>query len=426
MDARIVVERAWLSHDGRRINYSYKGTGRAAKFFSGRPSLYAEYEVDLGDVPESILLIPLVANLAPIAWLAGVPLDVPTLDARFLAALGQVKAVFMKDYPEISGEDSPIQAETSVENEARGSKHAMLFSGGVDAYATFFRHREEGLDLISIRGADIPVGDVNQWQRLVDLNAGEPLLSKHAKLHVKANLRDFYSYRVSLLIPTKTWWGTVQHGLALNAVVAPLAYVLGYSKSYIASSYTKAIQIVWGSTPEIDNAISWSGCAVEHDGYELQRVEKIGLIVSATAAAHDKVNLRVCYSELNDGLNCSNCEKCFRTMLGLSLFGADPAKYGFHLRPSTYQSMIEMVRNGFKGAGSRYFWWELSERMRVAEPADVHLLGIKDEYLILRRVLGDELDRPVQARGPSPWKLALIERFPTMFSMYLKVRRQFS
>lgn len=426
MDSRIVVERAWLSHDGCRINYSYKGTGLAAKFFSGRPLFYAEYEADLGEVPESILLIPLVANLAPIAWLAGVTLVVPTLDSKFLAALGQVKAVFMKDYPEISDEDSPIQVESPIENEIRGSKHAMLFSGGVDAYATFFRHREEELDLISIRGADIPIDDIEQWRRLVDLNAREPLLSTHAKQHIEANLRDFYTYHVSLLILTKAWWGTVQHGLALNALVAPLAYVLGYSKVYIASSYTNAVQIVWGSTPEIDNAIRWSGCEVEHDGYELQRVDKVGLVVSKTSAAHDKVNLRVCYSELNDGLNCSNCEKCFRTMLGLSLFGADPAEFGFEVRSDTYKNMIDMIGSGFKGAGSRYFWWELSERMSVVDPSSVHLLGAEDDYWILERELREGLVKPIRAKGPGSFKLALIERFPMAFALYLKIRRRLS
>lgn len=426
MDSRIVVERAWLSHDGRRINYSYKGTGLAAKFFFGRPLFYAEYEADLGEVPESILFVPLVANLAPIAWLAGVPLVVPTLDEDFLAALGQVKVVFMKDYPEISDEESPIEVASPIESEIRGSNHAMLFSGGVDAYTTFFRHREEGLDLISIRGADIPVDDFAQWQRLVNLNAREPILSAHGKRHIEANLRDFYTYHVSLLIPTKAWWGTVQHGLALTSLVAPLAYVLSYSKVYIASSYTNAVQIVWGSTPEIDNAIRWSGCEVEHDGYELKRVEKIGLIVSKTRAAHVRVNLRVCYSELNDGLNCSNCEKCFRTMLGLSLFGADPAEFGFEVRSDTYKNMIDMIGSGFKGAGSRYFWWELSERMRAVDPSGVHLLGAADDYWVLERELRDELGKPIGAKGPSPFKLALIERFPRVFALYLKIRRRFS
>ena len=426
MDSRIVVDRVWLSEGGRRINYKYRGVGRAAKFFSGRPSFYAKYEVDLGEVPESILLIPLVANLAPIAWLAGVPLEVPTLDAKFLDGLGKVKAVFMRDYPAISDGDSPILVENPFDTESSGSKHAMLFSGGVDAYATFFRHREEGLDLISIRGADIPIDDTFQWQTLVELNAREPLLESHQKRHVEANLRDFYTYQVSLLVPSRAWWGTVQHGLALNSLIAPLGYTLGYSQTYIASSYTKAIEIVWGSTPEIDGAISWSGCSVVHDGYELQRIDKIGLIVSKTENSQDKVNLRVCYSELNQGLNCSNCEKCFRTMLGLSLFGADPGRYGLDVRSDTYQRMIDMISAGFKSSGSRYFWWELSQRMRAVDSPVVHLMGTEHNYETLGRVLAIELDRPIQYRGASPLKLALIERFPKAFSTYLKIRRRFS
>ncbi|WP_282042444.1 hypothetical protein [Halomonas alimentaria] len=380
----------------------------------------------MSEVAESILFIPLVANLAPIAWFAGVPLHIPTLDAIFLAALGHVKGVFMKDYPEISDEDSPIEVENPVENRTYGTKHAMLFSGGVDAYATFFRHREEGLDLISIRGADIPIEDVTQWQRLIGLNAREPLLRTHSKQYIAANLRDFYTYRVTILIPTKAWWGTVQHGLALNALVAPLAYVRGYSKLYIASSYTKSIEIAWGSTPEIDNSISWAGCSVEHDGYELQRIDKIGLIISKTNASQKKVNLRVCYSELNHGLNCSKCEKCFRTMLGVSLFGADPDEYGFDVEHGVYKSMIDMLSSGFKSAGSRYFWWELSERMRLVGLSGPHLLGTIMEYQALERSLKYELDQPIQATGLGSFKLALMERFPKVFSMYLKVRRKLS
>ena len=426
MDARIVVERAWLSHDGRRINYSYKATGRAAKFFSGRPLLYAEYEVDLGDVPESILLIPLVANLAPIAWLAGVPLDVPTLDARFLAALGQVKAVFMKDYPEISGEDSPIQAETSVENEARGSKHAMLFSGGVDAYATFFRHREEGLDLISIRGADIPLVDDAQWQSLVDLSSREGWLSNHPKRYVEANLRDFYTYHVNLLVPSGGWWGTVQHGLALTSLVAPLSVVFGYSRVYIASTHTKAIKIKWGSSPAIDNAIAWSGCEINHDGYELTRMDKIGLIVADTERASLEANLRVCYSEHNQGLNCSNCEKCLRTMLGLSLSGADPGRYGFKVGRNTYFRMLEIVNAGFPTEGVRYLWWQFHQQIQATPVSRIHLLGDEDSYADVKNAIAIQIDRPVRIKSPPAYKMALIQRFPKTFSVYLKARRLFS
>jgi hypothetical protein len=426
MESRIIVDGVWLTDNGQRINYSYRGVGKAEKYFARRSLLYVKYEVDLRGVPESILLIPLVANLAPIAWIGEVPLDVLELDSLFLVALDKVKSIFMRDYPSVEDGRSPIRVSKIVDTPTHGKKKAMLFSGGVDAYATFFRHHTEGLDLVSIHGADIPIKDKNQWQKFVAFTANEPLLAQHEKLHVEANLREFYTYQVNLLVPSKAWWGTVQHGLALNSLVAPLGNALGYSKVYIASSYTDAIQIVWGSTPEIDNSISWSGCVVDHDGYELQRIKKIGLIVSKTAKKLNKVNLRVCYSELNKELNCSNCEKCYRTMLGLSLYNADPANYGLKITEDTYFKIIELIQAGFKSSGSQYFWWELHERMKVVPVTGVHLLGSKNMYLKLQVVLCQELKLPIRSNGLGAMKLALIERFPRLFSVYLMIRRRFS
>ncbi len=425
MESRIIVDRVWLAEEGRRVNYSYRATGRAEKFFAGRPQFYAVYDADLRAVPESILLIPLIANLAPIAWFGGLSLDVETLDMEFLAALEKIKSVFLRDYPSILTEGSRIVVAKPVVNAHSGNKTAMLFSGGVDAYATFFRHRAEMPDLVSIHGADIPLTDSAQWNAFVKLTDQEPLLAAHSRRHIQANLRDFYTYHVNLLVPSKAWWGAVQHGLALNAVVAPLGAALGYSRLYIASSYTDAIQIKWGSTPEIDNSIAWAGCSVCHDGYELQRIDKVGVIAAETSSSADKVKLRVCYSELNHGLNCSNCEKCFRTMLGLSLHGVNPARYGFDITPSSYQRILDLIKAGFKSQGARYFWWELNSYMKSNSGANFYLLGEVDEHLKVFDALSMELERPVKSHRPQAMKMAIIERFPRLFAMYLKVRRWF-
>jgi hypothetical protein len=88
--------------------------------------------------------------------------------------------------------------------------------------------------------------------------------------------------------------------------------------------------------------------------------------------------------------------------------------------------MIDMIGSGFKGAGSRYFWWELSEQMRVVDPSSVHLLGAADDYWVMERELRDGLGKPISAKGASSFKLALIERFPMAFALYLKIRRRFS
>lgn len=426
MRSRIVIERAWLSHDGRRINYAYEGVGESRKFFAGRPPFYAEYDVDLRAVHESILMIPLVANLAPIAWFSGVPLDVPTLDDRFTAALAEVKATFMEQYPGIVEEASPLHVRVPFVNTTPGSRHAMLFSGGVDAYATFFRHRVEGLDLVSIRGADIPVDDSGQWQALVDSTSQETVLLNHPKRLVEANLRDFYTYQVNMLVPTKAWWGLVQHGLALLTLVAPLSAKLGYSLVYIASTHTEAIKVKWGSSPEIDNQIAWADATVHHDGYDMNRMDKIHSIVAETARSGDAVNLRVCYSERNKSLNCSRCEKCLRTILGLSLSGADPNGYGFIVGEDAYDTISDVVSRGFATEGVRHLWWQLHQRMRSTPQGSIHLLGNSGSYQDLQELLAAQLKREIQPQRNSAAKMAAIERFPRLFQFYLKLRRRFS
>lgn len=425
MDARIVVDRVWLSEDGRRINYDYRATGSAARYFDGCPAFYARYEVDLTDVPESLLMVPVVANLAPIAWFAGIPLDVPVLDARFIRALEDIKSIFLQDYPHLRGPDSVLNVAHSVETKNQPSAKAMLFSGGVDAYTTFFRHRAEGVELVSIHGADIPVDDDEQWKTLVKLTAAEPILATYGKRNIEANLRDFYTYRVNQLVPSNSWWGSVQHGLALTSLLAPLSAKRGYGTVYIASSYTEAIQILWGSTPEIDGRIAWSACSVVHDGYELRRVDKIGLIVSEAANSRQKVNLRVCYSELNAGLNCSRCEKCYRTILGLSLFGADPNDFGLSADSQTYVRILQFIQGGFSTQGSRYFWWELHQRM-ISSP-DFHHFAADDSAMrsAIESALARALAKPLPVKRFQAKKMALIANFPKAFALYLKARRLF-
>ena len=88
--------------------------------------------------------------------------------------------------------------------------------------------------------------------------------------------------------------------------------------------------------------------------------------------------------------------------------------------------MIDMIGSGFKGVGSRYFWWELSERIRVVDPSSVYLLGAADDYWVMERELRDGLGKPISSKGASSFKLAQIERFPMAFALYLKIRRQFS
>ena len=48
-----------------------------------REDLFINYDIDLSEVPISILNIPFVANIYPICWFLGATLKVKTLDKNF-------------------------------------------------------------------------------------------------------------------------------------------------------------------------------------------------------------------------------------------------------------------------------------------------------------------------------------------------------
>lgn len=356
-----------FTENGKRINYNYSASASSIlNLLNIEKPLYSKYQIDVSDVPLSIAVIPFLCNLLPIAWYAGFIIEVDEVDDAFYIAQEKLKAEFAKrkDAGNFKGD---LIAKKKIKNTINGNNTSMLFSGGVDAYATYIRIFDQNPDLITIHGADIEIEDHEQWTDFTDFLEAEKLL-KNKKYYIETNLRDFYTYQVELLLEDIGWWGKVQHGLALNGAVAPLSYINGYKSIYIASSYTDSIDIDWGSTPEIDSKITWANdFKVYHDGYDLKRQDKVDLI--ANFSTDSKFKLRVCYSELRTKteFNCSNCEKCFRTILGLILNDKNPNDYGFIVNNEVYSKFYKILEAGAASKGVKYFWWELMQKAQNNE-----------------------------------------------------------
>jgi len=76
-------------------------------------------------------------------------------------------------------------------------------------------------------------------------------------------------------------------------------------------------QKAWGFTVETDHLWSSERLQVYQFGASQIRLEKIKSLVNEPMA---KKHLRVCWEMRNLLINCSECEKCIRTMLGISLW----------------------------------------------------------------------------------------------------------
>ena len=428
MDSRIVIDRVWLSEDGRKINYGYRATGRAARFFTGRAPFYARYDVDLHGVPESILVIPLVANLAPIAWFAGVELHVTEVDSDFALALRDILDEFGQHYTDLwAGE--PIHAARLVSNRIEAQQSALLFSGGLDSYESLIRHLEERPYLLSVLGADIEVSDFRRWQEFKLFNAEQPIVAEARRLSIESNLRDFYGPDVDLMVGIG-WWGKVQHGMGLLGVCAPLSHKCGFNTLLIASSNTNEVDFGWGSHPGLDEKVTWAGLSVLHDGYHLRRTEKVANVVRFAQTSGEKVKLRVCYSEHRSGYNCSRCAKCQRTMLAFLLEDADPEEFGFE-PPANLPGMVlaNFPPNGTRmTVGVRYEWQCLQDRARTASPC-ARLSKLRDGASFLGAFTGLDINSIVQV-GQSPvsvrdrLRLLATKNFPRAFRAYLAFRNR--
>jgi hypothetical protein len=407
-----------------KIIYDYSFSDHLRKYFDLNKSLYVKYDIDVSSTPMSIAVIPFLVNVLPISWFTGFDIYIDELDQTFYNSASLLKEEFVKLYKD-KIRPSKLVVKNITTNKIEGNKSLMLFSGGIDAYATFIRNNNDHLDLVTVLGADIPVDDKKQWEDVVDYNNKADVLRDKKKYYIESNIRDFYTYHVDLLY-FMMWWGKVQHGMSLIGLLAPLSYTSKIDKLYIASSYTEIVDIAWGSMPQIDEKTRWADIQVVHDGYELKRQDKVDLITEYFENNQIKTPLRVCYSEVNKKLNCARCEKCYRSIIGIILSGKDPKNYGFNLSTNVYYDIVKMFEERHFSKGVQYFWWELMVKAQNNDTFFV-LDNYEKEKVFFKEFsegLIDELILKNMKKGSIVKKMKFIirKKFPNSYELYKRIR----
>ena len=311
-------------------------------------TLYIEYDKNIDGVPNSILQIPAVSGIITLAWITGADVYVKELDAAYLDSLHKIKTVMKDWYPEFPF--SEIYADKIIVNRFNNNGYGLLFSGGIDSLTSYIRHRDKKPNLIHC------------VVRKEHLNLNREHLINFAKQEnvtidvIKTNI---YNVIHGLLIYAQfgvDWWPDVGHSIVYTGLCAPLAQKINIGTLLIASSYTQEFKYPWGSHPLIDNNISWGGCRVLHDGYELSRQQKIRHVLKNYIASHDGDHV---LEALDCGSSstrqatavCGKCElcvsgrcmKCMRSIAGLSLENVDPNLCGFNVDLETF----DFFKQGF-------------------------------------------------------------------------------
>jgi hypothetical protein len=100
----------------------------------------------------------------------------------------------------------------------------------------------------------------------------------------------------------------------------------------------------------------------------MSRQDKIEYFANNFQKLNGSLTVRSCFNDTT-GQNCSECEKCRRTILGLCTEGIDPNTVGYDVDQSTFESVRHDLEQGKMSLeGFRlYFWRDLRNRARERE-----------------------------------------------------------
>lgn len=328
----IILNRAVFSENAVKVFFDIRGD--IGVYFKER--FFSIEFNELEKISESIIMIPVVANLLPFAWLFDCTIVVPVLDDCFYNSISKIKQGYIDMLPNLDLRRGDLDVEKRETNlyVPDGSPLA-LFSGGADAWCTLIRHIDERPHIVSVWGADIGCENTSAWSCVDSYSRQVAQQLDIEYSYIKSNFRRLFDDRKINQFLNKIscgyeWWHDLQHGIGLISLTVPLAFIMKSPCTYIASSFYSGDKgsYTCASDPTIDNMFSAVSMRACHDGYDLTRQDKIDSIVKYTRSTGKKVDLRVCFHS-SDGTNCSSCEKCGRTILSIIAAGGDPKKFGF-------------------------------------------------------------------------------------------------
>ena len=277
-----------------------------------------------------------MCNVLPIVWLTDATLYLDELDEDFYNCVEKLKQGYREIYPNLQFKGKIECKKIRYEREECNQRSLVFFSGGVDAFATLIAHIDECPTLFSICGADVKLANKTGWNTVMtQIKEVSDNFNLYA-IQCYSNFREFIDEEklcelVTDLGAKDDYWHGFQHGIGLIGHAAPLAYSYGYTKNYIASSYTIRERGICtcASDPRIDNSMRFCDSKVCHDQFEYNRQEKIQHIVEYCRKNNVNVKLRVCWIT-DSGNNCCTCEKCIRTIYGILAEKENPMSYGFY------------------------------------------------------------------------------------------------
>ncbi len=339
------------------------------KYFTS-DTFFIEYDRDMSAVPLSVLACPFVSSLLAFAWITDSVIWVDELDRTFYKSLSRLREAYQDIFSNVSLRGRVVPSKF-VDNQVEGNNSIILFSGGADCHASLIRNWHKSPILLNIQGwfkskedidpvADADKADITKFASEFDLQF-KYVRSNFARI-INLNVfdKEYQSH-----IGDSLWHGFL-HSMAFIAIAMPLAWLNNVNEIIIASSLTTGLNFLCASNSTTDTEFCFADkVIVNHDGFELHRQNKIRVITDFQKSLGKSYFMRVC--SFNDK-NCCECEKCFRTILGIVAENVNPSEFGFHHNGTLKQHWQEVLNRkialmGFSSEASLH-WPHIIKRMR--------------------------------------------------------------
>ena len=336
MKSQIVIKN--ISKNGSHIKIDYTVSDNLKEFFNLDNKFEVDYYENVESIPDCVAVIPFVSNVLPIIWLSDSELVVESLDYDYSKSINKTRTNFNKMYKTDIFKGNVVVKNEIKHKKSRKKENVSVFcSGGVDSTLSIVKCLEKGYKplLITVWGTDVWDNNNDGWKSLKNYSSKLSKKLKLKNLYIKTNFRKFIYEHVltEKLLRGRindSWWRGIQRGIGLLGHVAPLAYMHNIKIHYIPATLNKKnLGATCGSFPTIDESVRFLDCKINHSGYEYTRVEKVKKITEYFK--NHEVDLRVCYMDKGDKLNCCHCEKCYLTIMELISIGEDPKNWGFDI-----------------------------------------------------------------------------------------------
>lgn len=331
---------------GTKVCYDYNISDAMKQYICGNHSLFVEYPGNLSNVPDAVLAIPFVGVMLTVTMLLDIGIKVPVLDQQFHDSIRNMEQVFQNMYPKAKLQAAVIPGRTEVCTFTPSGKSSLFFTGGVDATSALAELAEEKPVLINIWGGDLRLTDDASH---VELEAYLNRLTNHIGTDycfIKTNAREMFEetklgHLCEKLLGHRFnhgWWASVAHILSMTATIAPFVWQQQIGMHFIGSSYDGKTKTFDSNNEDLIAAIRYAACDFRMVDSSLGRNEKVGKIIRYRNITDAPLQLKVCWQR-TAGVNCSACEKCYRTIMNILANRGDPNNYGFSVDADTLKQI---------------------------------------------------------------------------------------